>query len=326
MSNSYLQFDYRLRLCKCIERKLFCVFLNEYNRLYSLKDFDYIGFGSLYFSDFIMFHNQYSFKKFFSIEDMNDDEGELDTEKSARFDFNKPYDFIEIKGVKSTKALVEMKISKAMVWLDYDERLDNYMFEDIEILAERLTSGSLIIITLSDQMKSGFISKSEDKIEYRDEKKFSDYYENHIYRGITRTDISKGQYSKTVKELFEYKIKKTLKNRIKIEKIEYVHYQLSYIKYADGSPMVTYIFGIYKKEELEKLLKSDIIEKEIFKDADKPYTINVPLLTELERNYINRNLYKDTDKIKEKIGLSIDEIDEYKKNYRYYPNFKEVIQ
>lgn len=326
MNETYLFLDYRLRIKKCIERKLFCEFLNEYNRLFCLEEFDYIGFGSLYFSDFILFHKQYEFKKFISIEDMNNSEGEFNNEKNTRFLFNKPYDFIEIIEKKSTTALNELECEKAIIWLDYDERLENYMFEDVRIIAEKLISGSIIIVTLNERIRKEIAVETVTGTRYNDETLFNEYYKNNVYDGIGRTDITRGKYSNTVKKIFEYNIGKVLKNRIKIDGKKYSLHQLSYLKYSDGAPMVTFIYGLYSEQELKIVIESDIVKKSIYNTTDSAYEIKAPLLTEAERNFINRNLQVENSEIQKQIGLSQDEIEEYKKYYRHYPNFKEVLQ
>lgn len=56
-SNSFKQFHYGLRPSKQIERKIMIeVFLRLSKEGYNISDYTYLGFGSVYYVDFVMFH------------------------------------------------------------------------------------------------------------------------------------------------------------------------------------------------------------------------------------------------------------------------------
>ena len=80
--------NYLFRPAKNIERKMLCEALSRLSFILDLKHYQYVGFGSVYFADFTLFHKQLGIQKLISIE------GEEEMEERVRF--NKPYSCIEI--------------------------------------------------------------------------------------------------------------------------------------------------------------------------------------------------------------------------------------
>lgn len=88
-SNSFKQFDYSLRPSKQVERKVMIEVLHRLSEAgYAISEYKYLGFGSVYYVDFLMFH------KYLFIENMVCVEwGDV----ARRMRFNKPYKFIKLK-------------------------------------------------------------------------------------------------------------------------------------------------------------------------------------------------------------------------------------
>jgi hypothetical protein len=55
MSSSYRKINYTLRPAKNIERKMLCEAFHKLHPFGKVQNYRYIGFGSTYFSDFILF-------------------------------------------------------------------------------------------------------------------------------------------------------------------------------------------------------------------------------------------------------------------------------
>ena len=85
-----LSFDYTLRPKKQVERRMLIELFHKLRAFkYNISKYRYIGFGSIYFYDFILFH------KYLYLEDMICFEEENNLKK--RMNFNRPYKFIQIK-------------------------------------------------------------------------------------------------------------------------------------------------------------------------------------------------------------------------------------
>ena len=64
--------DYRLRPAKSIERKMLAESFRRLSQFGRVDLYRYVGFGSLYFSDFLLFHKLLGFKHMLSIEKSDD--------------------------------------------------------------------------------------------------------------------------------------------------------------------------------------------------------------------------------------------------------------
>ena len=83
--------------------------------------------------------------------------------------------------------------------------------------------------------------------------------------------------------------------------------------------MLTMGWIIYKKEDEDKYKKCGFSELEFFNDTDQPYDITVPNFTYKELTVLNRNMPDAQYPIEEARFISEEEINAYKKIYRYYP-------
>ena len=68
MSKTGDKIDYSLRLQKSIERKIFCDVVRTLNYFGTVEDYRYIGFGSFYYQDFLMFYEDFNICNGISIE------------------------------------------------------------------------------------------------------------------------------------------------------------------------------------------------------------------------------------------------------------------
>ena len=113
MSNSGRKINYAVRPAKNIERKMMRDLFTRLRTFGRLEDYRYIGFGSKYFSDFILFHKSLNILEMISIES--------DIHNQARYEFNKPFSDIKMEWGRSTERLPEIVINKkkSIYWLDY---------------------------------------------------------------------------------------------------------------------------------------------------------------------------------------------------------------
>ena len=117
---SFENINYIFRPKKQIERKIFIELLQkmQHSLDIDISEYQYIGLGSIYYYDFILFH------KYLNIRDMIS----LDYKPCPhRFEFNKPYDFVRFKQALTTKFLSTHDLDKkSFIWFDYDSKLIGY--------------------------------------------------------------------------------------------------------------------------------------------------------------------------------------------------------
>ena len=139
--SSYEKINYSLRPAKNIERKMLCEAFRRLSPIHKIEKYQYIGFGSTYFSDFNLIHRTLGINNLISIEkDINNQE---------RFEFNKPFSCIDIKFGLSNEVLPTLNRTKfSIVWVDYDSKISNDLLEDINTLVYNLKPGSVFLITV----------------------------------------------------------------------------------------------------------------------------------------------------------------------------------
>jgi len=119
---SFEYVNYMFRPKKQIERKIIIEILQELKKEIPLSEYLYIGFGSIYYYDFILFHKMLNMNNLLSIDDKS---------TRRRFEFNRPYDFILFENKISTNFLSEYDWKqKTALWLDYDYKLEDIVLSD----------------------------------------------------------------------------------------------------------------------------------------------------------------------------------------------------
>jgi hypothetical protein len=83
MSASFRRIDYSLRPAKHAERRMLCDIFRRLRPFGRIEDYVYVGFGSVWFSDFALFHRALGIKRMISIE-------QAETARD-RIEANKPF-------------------------------------------------------------------------------------------------------------------------------------------------------------------------------------------------------------------------------------------
>ena len=68
MAKSFTKIDYRLRPAKAVERRMMAEAFLRLRPFGSVESYRYIGMGSVYFSDFLLFHGLCGFDPMSSLE------------------------------------------------------------------------------------------------------------------------------------------------------------------------------------------------------------------------------------------------------------------
>lgn len=307
--NSPSKINYELRPLKFTERRMF---LSCFQRICShyKGEYQYIGFGGLAFTDFKLFHKELHINDLISIEG-----GEFSIEK---LQFNSPFSFIKIKKSFSTIALSEISFDKkSIVWLDYDGVLDNYFFDDLTLIFSKLCKGSLYLVTCNRELKF-----SDTGAEYTKEE-FKKVFGNKIPFDITNADFSSENNHKTIRKLLMDHISKIIDDRNKSEEsLKFT--QLFNILYEEnrGAKMLTY-GGVLmdKSEDVEHIGLSTF---DFLSFNDNPYRLKIPNLTRKEIDFINYNLFTNEEYLINQNIISENDINKYKKTYKYLPNYYDI--
>ncbi|WP_404812366.1 O-methyltransferase [Capnocytophaga canimorsus] len=309
--NSPKKLNYELRPAKFTERKMllscFLRICNQYKDKYQ-----YVGLGGLSFTDFKLFHKELHIDEMYSFEGGNFSMDKLKV--------NCPYSFIKIIKEKSTSALTKIDLTKkSLVWLDYDDTLDNYMFEDLSILMNKLPVGSIYLMSCNRELKSG------DTGEVYSEDEFKSKFGNLVPFNLINKNLSGSEDYQTIRKMFSTLINKIINERNRNGE-NIVFHQLFHLLYQENRGAKMYTFGGVITESDKTFESLNLSDFEFIKNEDYEYKIDIPNLTIKEIELINKNLFETAnlqDFIERKI-VTEREIEKYNSTYKYLPNYFDV--
>ena len=180
--------NYSLRPSKSIQRQLVFQGLHSLQTRLALSDMVYIGFGSIWFTDFVLAHKTLDINDMVSIE--KDDIG------YARAQFNAPYATVRIRHGSSTDILPTLYIDDSVrhrpwvVWLDYDRSFDEDMRDDIRSAIEHAPENTVLLVTIDAREKQyGRPSERPDRLRQLFENVAPDHLSKSDCRGHPMQDI-----------------------------------------------------------------------------------------------------------------------------------------
>lgn len=144
---SYDTINYSLRPSKIIQRQLVFSAVRHLQAHLDMDHLVYVGFGSIWFSDFSLAH------KALNIQDMISIEAHEVGYKRARF--NSPYATVQVRHGLSNVVLPELYSDVALcarpwfVWLDYDYDLNESVRDDVRSVIENAPANSIFVITFN---------------------------------------------------------------------------------------------------------------------------------------------------------------------------------
>lgn len=139
--------NYSLRPNKGIQRSIVFEGLQTLQEQLGLRDCIYIGFGSIWFTDFVIAHKMLNISSMISIE--ANDIG------CKRANFNRPFRTVQVEYGMSTEVLTKISLTEKLnyrhwiVWLDYDGALDETVVEDLRFVIENAPPNSVLITTFN---------------------------------------------------------------------------------------------------------------------------------------------------------------------------------
>jgi len=318
--------NYMFRPAKNIERKMLCEALARLSVIADVKNYQYVGFGSVYFVDFTLFHKQLGIQKLISIE------GEPEMETRVRF--NKPYSCIDVIPGASNDKLpeVDWKSTKSILWVDYTHTLRGYMFKDMATFFQRAQSGSVFIISINVDLKENEV-KSKTTTEKIITKLTKDTeVRKRIRSSDLKKEMTKGDYYSILRNVIDTEAKEILAERNKLESKEKFDYkQIFNFLYHDGQAMLTVGGILFSTKDEEKVEQINFKNLDFIMTGESRFEIQVPNLTYREIHALDKHLpdFNINAETKEKAFnelkgvVSDDAINKYAKIYRYYPNYTE---
>lgn len=316
--NSYNKINYKLRPQKRIERAMLAELINRFSYIIN-KPVNYIGMGSLYYTDFVFFNKNCNLNKMISIEAMIDEKtGQLDEGKKKRFENNKPMDKIVLLPKFISEAIAENDLpfhENNIVWYDYDGYFEASYIEDLGKTIEATQKSSIIAISFNNYFPKKYYSK---KHEVNTDKCYQEYVD-YIIDDVEKDDFIEKHFSETVQNICEKYLQKTVKDKNDSFGTAFELKRLSKITYQDGAEMVTIVWALVDTS-CDTAFDSMIDGVKILGEID----LSMQNLTLFEKLQLDKNSTEEVDVLSEKFGLDRITIERYFLYAKYIPEYTEV--
>ena len=325
-AKSFEKVNYLLRPKKQIERKIIIDLLRSVKEIH---EYLYIGLGSIYYYDFILFHKYLNLTNMISLDD---------EETKKRFEFNVPYDFISFFNLKTTDYLKEHTFdSKLLIWFDYDSTLcsnkgfrNQSIFEDIEIITRQAKSPTFFFLTVNIRPPSG--KDKQDIFRSEFDTFLSDNFKSDRYT------ISNFLFFRDYPLMIQNALLNFIEETGKLREIKFQ--KLFSFSYADTAPMYT-LGGVYgTKPELASLKTALRHNQFVNGNPRNIFDIDVPILTYKEKIFMDAKIKSLKSRVSAAVGKkdmtdilaslefeleSPEMLRKYLRYGKYYPQYYEGI-
>lgn len=318
LRHSFEKVHYLLRPSKQVERKLIVETLIRLRMAdYDVSDYTYLGFGSVYYVDFILFHKHLYIDKMICVERER-------IEK--RMEFNKPYRFIQLRMSPVDDVVLTLPRNKPhFVWLDYDSTLQSSMLDNIDGFLQQLAPKSILLVTVDARAR---VPKKDVDPNWSDSERdchaldyFKTNFERIVGRPIHADELQrKSTLRGLLARIIRGKIEKAMLGRSGLEFIPVFNFH-----YSDNAPMLT-LGGIIDEEGEGRALWANHLRRLKFLTRRlDPVEISVPALTLRERHWLDQNIKDHTLTKRLPFELRKTMIKAYSKYNRHYPDYHEVV-
>ena len=304
--NSYLLTDYSGKLHKRVVRKMLGRLAGRYSACIGSK-MDYIGMGSLFYTDFTEFYGTGCIDGMKSIEDMCDNKGDFDEKKYKRFMLNRPYDEIELLPMTVREAVDRISFDKpSMVWFDYDSTVTHETIEEMADVIRRAKKSSMLLTCNGTQIAYSYKSEGRTldlKVVRECFGKIAGSGDDTFFDGLTWENFVDNIY-KTVTPYYE----RVVAEKNASEGKNYKLYELSNIEYRQPSLFRVKVWLLVDTDEVPE----ERIEKEMLSAPEAGYhLIDMTILTEREKKILEGRRDEDPEVLAEELCIDAEHIRKY---------------
>jgi len=310
-TESYLKVQYDLRPAKQVERRMLVDVLHMLTMAgFPIRDYQYTGFGSVYFVDFILFHKLLGIRRMLSIEHSQ--------KVKKRVRFNRPYACVDIVIGSASDIIPTLSPDrKHILWLDYDDVLCGSQLTDIRLAATYLPPGSILLMTVDAEPPGGNNDGPNEWMEHFHEEA------GELARSLDDvTDFRESNLVRVNVQILERAVKAGLAGRHNV-----AFTPLFNFVYADGHRMLTLGGMLTTETERRQILGSKVTDVHFVRlDLRKPaYKIRVPRLTRRERNYLDSMMPCSPRWKPSVFEMPMEDIEAYREIYPYFPAYAELL-
>ena len=316
MSGSFDKIDYSLRPAKYAERRMLRDIFRRVGPFAPPETYTYVGFGSVWFADFALFHRALGIREMISIE--------CKTKAFDRIRDNAPYN-IDLKFGRSEQILPTLKYKeKSFLWLDYDDAISKNMLLDVRTVSGKVQSGSLIAVTVRSERAREVDQTTEDADDSGRtaiERFRLAFDRSKIPPEVDDYDLSGKPFAKLSREILINEIHQAVAARNRKNSDKWRFETICCFEYADGVSMTTFV-GMYFRESQRGLFeKCGFGSLDFVEDSGIPFEVNVPKITPREFKILESQLPLRPPMYLGLGTIPSKEAHNFERLYRYLPNY-----
>jgi hypothetical protein len=291
---------------------------------FSISDYQYTGFGAIYFVDFILLHKLLGMNRLVSLEHQ--------ASLERRIQFNKPYKCVEVKMAPASSEIPNLSRDIAhIVWLDYDGVLRSDFLADIQSAITVLCPGSILLVTVDLEPPEEHDYKEIDSTfdgskNVMGPKQWKRYFEHHASRylglHLTESDFGRVELRTRTAEVLQACFKGSIAPRRHMEFLPMFNFI-----YRDSHWMLSIGGMIGGEAEKRKVRGSTLGRTRYYRNAfsTPPFEISVPRLTRKERMYLDQDMPCEDNWVPGGFEIDPVELQRYRDIYRFLPSFAEIF-
>ena len=308
--------NYSLRPSKSIQRKIVFDGIRTLQSHLDLQQSVYIGFGSIWFTDFVMAHNLLDIDDMISME--ADDIGH------RRACFNSPYATVSVRHGFSSDILPTLCDDSTIngrpwvIWLDYDGNFDETLQEDTRTVIERAPDNTVFLITFNGN-ESKYGGNPQDRIDRLRE----------LFRDVVPDDFPRSKCRGSSMQESLADLATDFMKSVASDSVRPGNFLSAFrVIYKDSAAMVT-VGGLLPSSEANHGV-SGIVNNAEWK-CSPPEPIVAPHLTIREAMALQSKLPSSEGlsrtSIQQDLGFDLEDkqIKAYEKYYREYPTFVQIV-
>lgn len=314
--------NYSVRPSKHVERQMILEVLQRLDRLPSRLDaYRYVGFGGIFFTDFLLAHRHLGMTAMTSIEKSG---------TTDRFSFNRPLSCIDLRFGTSSNVLpavlgdLRRADKPAIFWLDYDGPISTTVTADTALVAAEAVPLTLLLITVNCEPPHD-LDKRVAWLSHQ----MGDQTPPQITVGAQLGGWKLGEVSH---RLINGVIEQALVDRnLALEPDQQVRYQqLMRFHYSDGAKMLT-TGGIFYTDAQSGLVADAFAGLAQLRGVtEEALSLEVPVLTAREVRHLLAQLPAEPRAATGPTagvgspGVGEGDVAKFASIYRYYPLYAEV--
>ena len=315
LPDSFIKVNYLLRPSKQVERKLLVELLHQLSTAvagYDVRKYTYLGFGSVYYTDFVLFHKHLYIDKMICVEGSG---------IRKRMEFNRPFDFIKLHMSRFSDLLPQLaRDRRYFMWLDYDTGITDEHLRDVAGAIQMLRPGSVFLVTVDaepripEDLEDPALSK--DELEQGAVERLYEQCGSLYPRKLKRRHFTPGALPQVLATIIRNQIRAATRNRGDVEFAQLVNF-----RYKDGAQMVSLGGVVDSPTRVSELRKSSVMRLWFVNDTKEPRGISVPQLTVREKLWLDQHL----EETEPEFELEEEMLKNFHQYRRYYPSYHEAL-